>query len=230
MGKDGRLYAKFTLDFADNHKILPLSDAAFRCLVEATLWSREHLTDGWLASRLALAKWSLDVLQELSTNDPDAPSLIALETGWLIRDFAEHQDTREEIEARRERNRLAGQKGGLAKSKRGAKRGAKPTASESLSETVAETETRGKSVFEVSHVAPHDRCPRHINSEVVPPCGACADARRAHEAWTADELNRKRAEREARDAVAAACPLCDGLWVLDSDPVVKCRHETVEVG
>ena len=36
--KDIRLYAKFTLDFSDHPKIMPLSDAAFRCLIEATLW------------------------------------------------------------------------------------------------------------------------------------------------------------------------------------------------
>jgi hypothetical protein len=138
VAKDGRLYARFTLDFADNAKILPLSDAAFRCLVEATLWSREHMTDGWLAKRLALAKWSLDALHELSANDAENPSLEESESGWQIRDFALHQDTKAEIEERRERNKTAGQRGGLAKAKRSAKR----SASESLSENVAETETK----------------------------------------------------------------------------------------
>jgi hypothetical protein len=136
VGKDQRLYGKFTLDFPENQKILPLSDAAFRCLVEATLWSRKQETDGWLATRLALAKWSPEVLEELCTNDPEKPSLIPVENGWLIRDYADHQDTKDEIAARRERNRVAGQKGGLAKGKRGAKR----TASDLLSETVAEEE------------------------------------------------------------------------------------------
>ena len=87
MPKDQRLYAKFTLDFPDHEKIVPLSDAAFRCLVEATIWSRKRMTDGWLASRLAVAKWGLEVLEELSTNDPDNPSLEEHEDGWQIRDF-----------------------------------------------------------------------------------------------------------------------------------------------
>lgn len=135
--KDRRLYAKFTLDFADNYKILPLSDEAFRCLVEATLWSRKHMTDGVLARRYAVARWGLGVMTELATNDPENPSLIESEEGWLIRDFAEHQDTRAEIEARSERNKAAGQKGGQARAKRSAKR----VASASVSETQAETET-----------------------------------------------------------------------------------------
>lgn len=141
MPKDERLYAKLALDFADHPKVLPLSDAAFRCLIEATLWSRKQMTDGFLARRYAVARWSLDVLAELSTNDTDNPSLIEREDGWLIHDFALHQDTKADIEARRQRNKDAGRLGGLAKAKRNAKRGAKRTASEVLSENVAETET-----------------------------------------------------------------------------------------
>lgn len=139
VAKDQRLYGKFTLSMPGHPKIAILSDAAFRCLVEATLWSREQETDGVLARRYALARWSLEALQELCENDPEKPSLIPIEggeKGWLIHDYAEHQDTKADVEARRERNRIAGQKGGLAKSKQGAKQ----TASAALSENVAEEE------------------------------------------------------------------------------------------
>lgn len=141
MAKDNRLYGRFTLDFADNYKVLPLSDAAFRCLVEATLWCRKEMNDGALARRYAVARWGLDVLQELTTNDAENPSLIEVDNGWVIHHFAEHQDTRAEIEARSARNKLAGQKGGLAKGKRDAKRPASELVSESLPETETETET-----------------------------------------------------------------------------------------
>lgn len=140
MAKDQRLYGKFTLNFCDHPKIFILSDAAFRCLVSATLWCRQQENDGFLARRLAVAKWSLDVLQELCQNDPENPSLIEREEGWYIHDYAEHQETKADIEARRERNRAAGQKGGLAKAKHGAKRVAKPKASKPVSENVAEKE------------------------------------------------------------------------------------------
>lgn len=123
-----RLFARMALDFPDHPKILPLSDAAFRCYVEAVLWSRKQQTDGLLPKRLAVAKWSLDVLRELSTNDPENPSLIEAEEGWYIHDFASEQDTKAVIEARRQHAIDAGRKGGLARAKRTAKQGAKQTA------------------------------------------------------------------------------------------------------
>lgn len=146
MPKDQRLYGKFTLNFPDHPKIFILSDAAFRCLVEATLWCRAQENDGFLARRLAVAKWSLDVLQELCQNDPENPSLVEREEGWYIHDYAEHQETKADIEARRERNRAAGQMGGLAKAKRSAKRDAKPKASKPVSENVAEKEKHSSEV------------------------------------------------------------------------------------
>jgi hypothetical protein len=133
--KDSRLFFKLALGFSDNHKIRPLSDAAFRCLVEAIDWCRSQPNDGWLPSRYAVARWGLDVLQELATNDPEKPSLIAVETGvtgWQIHDYAAMNDTKADIEARSERNKRNGQRGGLAKSKQ--------VASESLSENVAVVE------------------------------------------------------------------------------------------
>ena len=138
--KDSRLYGKFTLDFGDNYKIMPLSSDAFRCLVEATLWSRREMTDGFLPRRYAVAKWGLESLTELSENDDEAPSLEVVDGGWQIRDFAEHQDTKAEIEARTKQNKLNGQKGGRAKAAAAAKRVAKPASTESLAETETEKE------------------------------------------------------------------------------------------
>lgn len=140
MAKDDRIWAKFAVDMPDNPKVLPLSDAAFRCLIEATMYARRMLTDGFLASRLAVAKWGLEVLQELCSNDPDKPSLIEVEGGYLIHDFTEHQETKAEIEAKRERNRANGRKGGVANAKRLAKQGVKPTSSHAVAETETETD------------------------------------------------------------------------------------------
>lgn len=143
--KDRRLYGKFTINFPNHPKIAILSDAAFRCLVEATLWCREQERDGWLARRYAVARWGLESLRELSENDPENPSLIEGKDGfdgWYIHDYAEHQETKADVEARRERNRLAGQKGGLARGKRGAKQ----DGSDALSETQAEKEKEEEEV------------------------------------------------------------------------------------
>lgn len=151
--KDRRLYGKFTLDFPRNAKIAILSDAAFRCLVEATLYSRDQLTDGLLARRYAIATWGLETLKELCQNDAEKPSLIETEQGWLIRDYAEHQDTKAEVEARSIRNAAAGQRGGLAKSNRTAKQHAKRPASDSLSEVVSESVAVVETVEEITEPA-----------------------------------------------------------------------------
>lgn len=156
--KDNRLYAKFTLDFMDHPKIAGLSDAAFRALVDAIIWSRRQQTDGFLARRLALAKWSLEILQELCNNDDEKPSLIEREEGWYVHDFATIQDTKAEIEARRARAVSAGQKGGLAKAKRPAKRTASKSPSKRPSENVAETET--ETYISSSYVEP----PSHVSN------------------------------------------------------------------
>lgn len=172
MAKDDRLYGKFTLDFADNPKILPLSDAAFRCLVEATLYSRRMKSDGLLATRLAVAKWGVDVLAELCENDPEKPSLVKADKGYLIRDYADHQDTREEIEARQARNKLNGSLGGQARAKRLANQPAK----RNRSDTQAETETEKQNS---SSTKKRDSAPRgsRLPKDWVPPAEEIARAK-----------------------------------------------------
>jgi len=117
VAKDERLYAKFTLDFPDSPKIMPLPVEAKWALVDMTIYSRRLMTDGFISKPLALAKWGLDVCLALSSNDPDRPSLIEVENGYQIHDFAEHQSTRAEIEALSAKRRAAGQKGGQASAK-----------------------------------------------------------------------------------------------------------------
>lgn len=109
-GKDSRLYGRFTLDFADSPKIAPLSDAAFRALVEMTLHSRRMLDDGFVDMRIAHRKWKKRAIDELLSNDVTNPSLSVVDGGYRIHDFAEHQQTRADIE----KKRTAGSKGGQA--------------------------------------------------------------------------------------------------------------------
>ncbi|MCM3521751.1 hypothetical protein [Curtobacterium sp. P97] len=125
MAKDDRLYARFDIAMDEHPKIMLLSDAGFRALIEATLYSRRQLTDGFLAARIAERKWGRDVITELTGNDPERPSWQPYEKdgvdGYMIHDFAEHQTTNADIEAKR----AAGRKGGLAKA---ARTGSKPLA------------------------------------------------------------------------------------------------------
>jgi len=138
--KDRRLYARFDIGMDEHAKIMLLSDAAFRALFESTLYSRRQLTDGFLDERIVTRKWGLDVASELSSNDPERPSWVKVDGGWMIHDFAEHQVTSADIQAKRE----AGRKGGLAKASKPlapASKTLEQTASTSLAKTETETET-----------------------------------------------------------------------------------------
>jgi hypothetical protein len=143
---DGRLYARFTLDYADSHKIAPLSDAAFRAHVRMVLWSRRYLTDGKIPARMALViAGKTRVLDELTANDPINPSLVRDEAGdYWLHDFLEHQPSRLQVEARQEANRANGSKGGQARSKRTGSESLSKPVSESLSEIQASTYTESE--------------------------------------------------------------------------------------
>ena len=118
---DRRIWARMTVDFADSPKVVVLSDAAFRALVEMILWCRRGETDGVIPRAYADRRWgydtytsrttnpdtrrSTDPITELRTNHPDRPSLEVSETGdYVLRDFLEHQDSKEQSDARRARN------------------------------------------------------------------------------------------------------------------------------
>jgi hypothetical protein len=142
--RDGRLYAKFDLGMDEHPKIMLLTDKAFRALIESTLYARRQLTDGYLDQRVVERKWGPEVAAELSSNDPERPSWARVEGGWMIHDFAEHQTTTLDIQAKRE----AGRKGGLAKAERtastplaGGTEVLQQNASKRLAKTETETET-----------------------------------------------------------------------------------------
>ncbi len=180
MAKDDRLYARFTLDFPDSAKIAPLSDAAFRALVEMILWSRRQLTDGFIPRRIAVSKWGgervealasrllrccLDdasacfgLLHELCSNDPENPSLTEVENGYLIHDFAEHQTTKSELASRREARVSAGRKGGLASGR--SRREAKPK--QVLKQTRSKTNPETETETEINKGSPSDDDLRNV--------------------------------------------------------------------
>ena len=54
---DRRIWARMTVDFADSPKVVVLSDAAFRPLVEMILWCRRGETDGVIPRAYADRRW-----------------------------------------------------------------------------------------------------------------------------------------------------------------------------
>lgn len=138
--KERRLYAKFTHDFADSPKIAPLTDQAFRTLVEMTLWSARMMTDGVIPEGVANRFWQPVALASLCQNDATNPSLIALpDGGYQIHDFTEHQTSKAEIEAKRDAGRL----GGLAKANKPVAHATKML-EQKASNVLANTEDRSK--------------------------------------------------------------------------------------
>lgn len=147
--KKPTLFAKLALDYADHPKIMMLSDAAFRAHITFILYCRRYMTDGIIrnpvANRLAL-QWDTDVLHELQNNDEDTPSLQQLENGdYYLSGYAEMQETRDDIEARRQRNSRNGAKGGRPRKKTGS---TKTTKTETQSETQSVTEPLTQSLTE----------------------------------------------------------------------------------
>lgn len=113
--KDDRLFIRITLDFFDSEKVFPLSPAAKLAFIEMIAWSARQHTDGRIRKRLALARWTQAIVEELLDSDPERPLLAEGENDYFIHDYAEHQQTTADIEAVREARRAAGRKGGLAK-------------------------------------------------------------------------------------------------------------------
>lgn len=101
VAKDNRLWAPFPIEMDEHPKIIGLSDAAFRAVFEATFYSRRMTSDGFLDERVVLKRWGQDVADELSSNDPERPSWVRVESGWQIHNFSVYHPLRAQIEEKR---------------------------------------------------------------------------------------------------------------------------------
>jgi hypothetical protein len=139
----GQLWAKIALNLADNPKVIGLSDSAFRAFVEAILYSRQHLTDGFLDARVVAKRWGLDVAAELTSNDPQNPSWVPVDGGFQLHNFCEYQMTNEDVDKKREAQRLNGIKSGEARRAKAERNrtNSEPTVNQNELESESETET-----------------------------------------------------------------------------------------
>jgi hypothetical protein len=141
MGKDPRTYIKLHDGMPENHKIVGLSDAAFRLYIEALCWCSRNRSDGKMPAAALRRLGSVKAQREIGA----AGLIHAVDGGaWEIHDYLEHQRSKAEIEAGLEQRRSAGRNGGLARSKRVAKQKPSESLSETSSETQADTETDTK--------------------------------------------------------------------------------------
>ena len=108
----GQLFARLALDYFDHPKIGALSPAAICAHLEMIVYSRRYLTDGRIPNRVA-NRFGSDSLSELASNDPERPSITIHDDGSLtVHDYAEYQETKDQVEARRQVNARNGKRGG----------------------------------------------------------------------------------------------------------------------
>lgn len=109
MPKDRRLWVKVSTDIGRHPKMAVLSDSAFRAYIECLAHAKELNRDGFIPARDA-RRW-MPEFEELLSNGA-RPSVAAVDGGYQIRDFEEHQESSDRVERRREASRLNGSKGG----------------------------------------------------------------------------------------------------------------------
>ena len=112
MTLNNKLFAKLAHGFANDPKIVGLSDAAFRAYIEALLYSCQHMTDGFLDERIVARYGWAGAAAELTNNDAE-PSWVCVDGGYVIHAFCEWQMTT----AAHQKKVEAGRAGGLAKAK-----------------------------------------------------------------------------------------------------------------
>ena len=134
--KSEALFARLSLDYMDHPKIIVLSNAAFRAHVAMILYARKFETDGIIPARMVhrivldiidseKTHWVTDsvtdsvkqhvddVINELMTNDVNAPSLTRLSHDkYMLYGYSDMQETKAEIAERRAKNQRNGAKGG----------------------------------------------------------------------------------------------------------------------
>lgn len=112
MPRDSRLYMTFPIDFHRHPKVRGLSDSAFRAFVESNGEARIAENDGHFEVDDAEFLWSAESLAELVASHPSRPLMIRDESGYVIRDYAEHQFTTADRERLAKISRENGAKGG----------------------------------------------------------------------------------------------------------------------
>ena len=134
MPSDKRLFMTFPIDFPEHPKVKPLSVLAKWTFVEMNGYSRRQDLDGIIPAAAAEATWPKKVLLELVASHPERPLVTFSDDCYILRDYAEHQETRASIAARKERNQANGAKGGRP-------RNANPVANRTETQSVTESVT-----------------------------------------------------------------------------------------
>jgi hypothetical protein len=213
-------------DFYDHPKTLGLSDAATALWTRAGSYSAAKLLDGFVPE---------DMLARLTRTPDDASGELVrrglwrrVRGGFRFHQWDQRNLTRARVESERdyEREKKRRQRSqqanggtvptGQARDINGTPGGVPPVSvSVSVSESVSGSGQAAPSA-RASPPEPPRTCPEHLDNPDPPPCGRCADARRAHDRWEA--------QRAARIAAAPKCRRHRGQ---PADNCALCRSEAL---
>lgn len=115
MPRDSRLYMTFPIDFHRHPKLSRLAPEVRWTFVEMNGEARIADNDGVFAEGDAEFMWPVEHLDALVASHPTKPLVIHVDGTYVIREYAEHQETRAAREERSRRNTENGRKGGRPK-------------------------------------------------------------------------------------------------------------------
>ncbi|MDU6662576.1 MAG: hypothetical protein E6474_09775 [Actinomyces sp.] len=215
-------------------KIAPLSDTAFRTLVEMICYSAQYELDGKVPANLARRMWTQEALEELASNDQAAPSLTLDGDMYLIHGYTDMQETRAEITARREASRVNGRKGGRPKTQKKPKTNldetqqvteTKPSQNLELTQRVSKTEPKPN--LDLTQPKAEEEKEEEKEEDIYTPLtplkgGTCATAQDFTDFYNAypRHVGRKDAERAFKRAAKTVSPqtIIDAARRLAADP------------
>jgi hypothetical protein len=214
--------------------------------VLAGAWSAKELTDGYVPEY---------VLRDLCATPATAAHLVAAglwektEGGWNFVGWSKFQFTKSRVMEHRqnevERKRRARERSEQIKAQRAGQQNVDNVRSLSAPDT-----GRNPAGIRVTSALPDQtrpdplpittylggevtsvgaRCPRHIDDPDPPPCGACADARRANDTAKQTAQLQRQAQLAANRAAIDACTHCDdhGLFEIADNQMARCPHPAV---
>ncbi len=111
MPRDKRLYMTFPIDIHRHPKMLRTSAAAKWAFVEMNGEARIAGNDGRFTAEEAEYLWPVELLNELLASHPTRPVVVRDGTDYVIREYAEHQQTVAAIEEMRVKKSAAGRHG-----------------------------------------------------------------------------------------------------------------------
>ncbi len=168
MPKDQRLYMTFPNDFHRHPKVSRLSDAEFRAFVEMNGEARIADNDGVFLAEEAAFLWPQPVIDALTKSHPTRPLVLCEGGNYVIRDYAQHQQTREERARLAEKNRLNGSKGGRPRKNPDETQWVTSGNPTEPNETQAKAEIETELEKEVSPSSEGERAPRKRGTRLSP--------------------------------------------------------------